>query len=52
MIVSDEAIFSMNSEVNTRYVIKYAECGHGHPAEHYVEFEQGPDKIMVWVGIT
>ena len=52
MIVSDEAIFSMNSEVNTRNVIKYAEYGHGHPAEHYVEFEQGPDKIMVWVGIT
>ena len=52
LIVSDEAIFSMNSEVNTRNVVKYAPYGQGHPDDHYVEFEQGPDKIMVWVGLT
>lgn len=51
LIVSDEAVFSLNSEVNTRNVINYAPFGQGHPEDHYVEFEQGPDKIMVWVGM-
>ncbi len=52
MIVSDEAVFSLNSEVNTRNVIKYAPYGKGHPADHYVEFVQGDDQVMVWVGLT
>ena len=52
LIVSDEAIFSLNSEVDTRNVIKYAPYGNGHPADHYVEFAQGADKVMVWVGLT
>jgi len=33
-------------------VVKYSKYGQGHPEDHYVEFEQGPDKIMVWVGLT
>lgn len=52
LITSDEAIFSLNSEVNTRNVVCYAERGDGHPEDHYVEFSQGADKIMVWVGLT
>eukprot|EP00111_Clytia_hemisphaerica_P017991 TCONS_00053258-protein len=52
LIVSDEAIFSLNSEVNTRNVVKYSAFGNGHPDDHYVEFEQGPGKIMVWMGLT
>ena len=51
LIVSDEAVFSLNSEVNTRDVIKYAPFGNGHPADHYVEFAQG-DQVMVWLGLT
>ena len=38
LIVSDEAIFSLNSAVNSRNVIKYAEYGQGHPPDHYIEF--------------
>jgi hypothetical protein len=52
LIVSDEAVFSLNSEVNTRNVIKYAPYGNGDPADHYVEFAQGADQVMVWVGLT
>ena len=52
LIVSDEAIFSLNSEVNTRNVVKYSAFGYGHPDDHYVEFEQGLGKIMVWMGLT
>ena len=52
LIVSDEAIFSLNSEVNTRNVIRYSEYGHGHPEDHYVEFQQGNDQVMVWMGLT
>ena len=52
LIVSDEAFFSLNAEVNTRNVIQYAPYGNGHPEDHYVEFEQGADQIMVWMGIT
>ena len=52
LITSDEAIFSLNSEVNTRNVVKYSERGNGHPDDHYVDFSQGADKIMVWVGLT
>ena len=32
LIVSDEAIFSLNYEINTRNVRKYAAHGGGHPA--------------------
>ena len=32
LIVSDEAIFSLNSEINTRNVRKYTAHGDGHPA--------------------
>ena len=52
LIVSDEAVFSLNSEVNTRNVIRYSPYGDGHPADHYVEFAQGADQVMVWVGLT
>ena len=31
-IVSDEAVFSLNLEVNTRNVIRYSPYGDGHPA--------------------
>ena len=51
-IVSDEAVFSFNLEVNTRNVIKYSAYGNGHPAGHYVELAQGTDQVMVWVGLT
>ena len=52
LIVSDKALFSLNSEVNTRNVIKYAPYGNGQPADHYVEFAQGADQVMVWAGLT
>ena len=31
LVVSDEAVFSLNSEINSRNVIKYAARGEGHP---------------------
>ena len=37
LITSDEAVFSLNSEVNTHHVICYAPYGHGHPQGHYVD---------------
>ena len=46
--ISDEAVFSLISEVNTTNFIKYAPYGNGHPADHYVKF--APDQVMVWVG--
>ena len=52
LISSDEAIFSLNSEVNTRNVRKYCQFGNGHPDDHYVSFEQGADQLMVWIGLT
>ncbi len=52
LIVSDEAVFSLSSEINTRNVIKYAPRGNGHPPDHYVEFAQGADQVMVWAGLT
>jgi hypothetical protein len=52
LIVSDEAVFSLNSEVNTRNVIKYAPYGNRHPTDHYAEFAQGADQIMIWVGLS
>ena len=50
--MSDEAIFSMNSEVSNHSIIRYAPRGNGHPDDHYVEFSQGEDKVMVWVGLN
>ena len=52
LVVSDEAIFSLNSEVNTHNVIHYRPYGQGHTANHFVEFEQGADSVMVWIGLT
>ena len=52
LIVSDEAVFRLNSEINSRNVRKYAARGDGHPEDHYVEFLQGAQQIMVWVGLT
>ena len=51
LIVSDEAIFCLNSEVNTRNVIQYFPLGIAHPQDHYAEFEQGANQIMVWIGL-
>ena len=47
LIVSDEAIFSLNSEINARNVVKYSHYGNGHPLDHYVEFSRGYDQIIV-----
>ena len=52
LLVSDEAVFSLNSEINSRNVRKYAARGDGPPQDHYVEFMQGAQQIMVWVGLT
>ena len=52
LIVSDKAVFSLNSEINTRNVRKYALHGDGHSLDHYVEFLQGANQIMVWIGLT
>ena len=46
LIVSDEAMFSLNSEVNTRNVWNCAEHGNGPPPD------QGANQPMVWVGLT
>ena len=52
LIGSDEAVFSLNSEINSRNVRKYAARGHGHPNDHYVGCLQGAQQVMVWVGLT
>ncbi len=52
LIISDEAVFSLNSEVNTRSVIMYAPFANEYSADHYVEFAQGPDQVMVWIDLT
>ena len=52
LITSDEAIFSLNSEVNTWNVRCYSLHRAGHPENHYIEFEQGADQVMVWIGVT
>lgn len=51
LITSDEAIFSLNSEVNTHNAIKYALYGQGHPNDHYAQRQQGAGKVMVWIGL-
>ena len=52
LVTSDEAVFSLNSEVNTKNVVKYSHYGRGHPRVHYVERIQGAGKVMVWLGFT
>ena len=52
LVVSDEAVFSLNSEINSRNMIKYAAKGDGHPNDHYVEHQQGAQQIMVCVVLT
>ena len=51
-IVSDEAVFSLNLEVNTRNVIRYSPHGDRHPADHSVEFAHGADQVIILVGLT
>lgn len=51
LVVSGEAVFSLNSEINSRNVRKYAARGNGHPQDHYIEFLQGAQQIMVWFGL-
>ena len=41
-----------NSEVNSRNVIEYAEHGNSNPPDHYVEFAQFVDIVMLWVGLA
>ena len=41
----------MNNEVNTKHFICYSCYGRGHPPQHYIEREQGADKILIWVGL-
>ena len=52
LITSDEAIFSLNSEVNTKNSVKYSKYGQGHPPDHYIGHQQGAAQVMVWVGLT
>ena len=52
MVSSDEAVFSLNSEVNTHNVIRYARYGEGHPQDRYIGNKQGADQALVWVGLT
>ena len=52
LVTSDEAVLSLNSEVNTGNVIRYAPYGNGHPPDHYVEDPEGAGQVMVWVGLT
>ena len=51
-ITSDEAVFSLNSEVIMKNDVHYARFGSGHPEHHYVNFKQGAGQLMVWVGLT
>ena len=34
------------------YVVKYALHGNRHPEDHYVQFTQDADQVMVWAGLT
>ena len=52
LVVSDEAIFSLNLEVNTHNVIHDTPHGQRHPANHFVEFEIGANSAIVWIGLT
>ena len=52
LILSDQAIFTLKSEANSCNDIQYVKRGKGHPNDHYVEFEQGEDNVMVWLWLT
>ena len=52
ILTSDEAILSLNSEVNTENAVKYSKYGEGHPPDHYIGHQQGAAQVMVWVGLT
>ena len=47
LVTSDEAVFTMNSEVNTRNVICYSQYGQGLPQDYYVGHKQGAEQLMV-----
>ena len=51
LISSDEAIFSLNSEANTKNEVQYSRYGNAHPEDHYVERAQGAVRVMVWLGL-
>ena len=51
LISSDEAIFSLNSEANTKNEVQYSRYGNGHPEDHYIERAQGAGRVMVWLGL-
>ena len=52
MVSSDEAIFSLTSEVNIHNVIRYARYGQEHPQDHHIGNRQGSDQVLVWVGLN
>ena len=47
---SDDAVFSLNSEVNTRTVVKYVPHGKRETDDHYVEQMQGTEQNKSWYG--
>ena len=49
---SNEAVFSLNSEVNTHSVIRYTRYGQGHSQVHNIGNRQGADQVLVCVGLT
>ena len=51
LISSDEAIFSLNSEANTKNEVQYSRYGNGHPEDHFIERAQGAGRVMVWLGL-
>ena len=52
-MTSDEAaMFSLNSQVNTRNITRYAPYGNGILPDHYVEHLQDAGQVMVWVELT
>ena len=52
LITSDEAVFSLSSEVNTHNVICYVPYSYGPPQGHDLERQQGTQSVFVWVGVT
>ena len=52
LILSDQVLFTLKSEANSCNDIQYVKRGKGHSNDHYVEFEQGEDNVMVWMRLT
>ena len=52
LVSPNEAVFSLNSEVNTVNVIRHARYGEGHPQDHYIGNRQGADQVLVWGSLT